>query len=357
MQRINYLDGHRGIAILLVMLFHAFSRWPELVPYTNEYAEFPLFQFGFLGVQLFFILSGFVILMTLEKCTNFKEFIYHRWLRLFPAMLICSLIIYFSADYFFERPNGDPSVKDLIPGLTFIDPYYLSKLIGVVNNLEDAFWSLYVEFKFYVISALLYFLIGSKKLVVSLFVLFILWFFLTQLQQHTDNRLIYYSLSLTNHLSLKYFGWFAAGASFYLYTKHDDKQWFWYGVVICILSSLAAAIVSHSVEVLVAILIISLFFSASLISVNIQQFLSNKFLLFLGYVSYPLYLLHENMMISFVIKFNDLLPQKLSFLLPVFAITIIASIAYVIAKYIEKPVKNIIKNIFDFNKTQSISSK
>lgn len=357
MQRISYLDGHRGIAILLVMFFHAFSRWPGLVPYTNEYAEFPLFRFGFLGVQLFFILSGFVILMTLEKCISFKEFIYHRWLRLFPAMLVCSLIIFFSADFFFERPNGSPSVKDLIPGLTFISPYHLSKLIGVVYNLENAFWSLYVEFKFYIISALLYFLIGSEKLVISLFLLFVSWFTLTQLQQNTDNRLIYYFLSLTNHLSLKYFGWFAAGASFYLYTKSDDKKCFWYGVAICILSSLAEAIVNNSIEILVAILIISLFFSYSLISVNIQRLLSNRLLLFLGYVSYPLYLLHENMMISIIIKFNGLLPQKLSFLLPIFAITIIASIAYVIAKYIEKPIRNIIKNIFESKKIQSVFFK
>ena len=65
--RLAYLDGMRGVAILLVLLFHAFARWPDLVPYGDQYQSVPLFRVGFIGVNLFFIISGFVILMTLES--------------------------------------------------------------------------------------------------------------------------------------------------------------------------------------------------------------------------------------------------------------------------------------------------
>lgn len=344
MKRIDYLDGHRGIAILLVIFFHAFSRWTELVPYTDTYAQFPLFKFGYLGVQLFFLLSGFVILMTLERCVDFKVFLYQRWLRLFPAMLICSVVIFFTADFFFERPNGIPSAKDLIPGLTFIEPYLLSKLIGPVQSIEVAFWSLYVEFKFYIIAAFLYFLIGSRKLVVSLSLLFIFDTALRQLDQHTENHLIYFLASISHYLSLKYFGWFAAGSAFYLFLKENNKKWFFLGILMCLFSSLATAAISNSFGTLIAILCISMFFACSIVSISIQRLLSNKFLLFFGYVSYPLYLLHENMMISLTIKFNTLLPPSINFLLPVFAIAFIASLAFVIARYIEKPTKKIISN-------------
>ena len=359
MKRIDYLDGHRGIAILLVIFFHAFSRWTELVPYTDTYAQFPLFQYGFLGVQLFFLLSGFVILMTLEKCVDFKNFLYRRWLRLFPAMLICSVIIYLSANFFFERPNGTPLAKDLIPGLTFIDPYILSKLIGTVKSIEGAFWSLYVEFKFYIISAFLYFIIGSRKLVVSLFILFVFGTAAIQLDQKFNNIILHFFSSISHHLSFKYFGWFAAGSSFYMYTKEDNKKWFFLGVIMCIFSSMATAMNSNSLGTLIAILCISIFFSLSLVNRSIQELLSNKILLFFGYVSYPLYLLHENMMISLTIKYSTTLPDSINFLLPVFAIALISGVAFIIARYIEKPVKNTIssKVITPFVKWRDASVK
>jgi peptidoglycan/LPS O-acetylase OafA/YrhL len=344
--RINYLDGHRGIAILLVMAFHAFCRWTEIVPYTNQFAEFPLFKFGFLGVQLFFILSGFVILMTLDKCQNFQGFLYQRWLRLFPAMLICSLIIFLSAGFFFERPQGAVVAKDLIPGLTFIEPYYLSKLIGSVRSIEGAFWSLYVEFKFYIISACIYFIWGSKKLVYILFILFFIWFFSYLLQKNTDNHLVYFIYSLSTHLSLKFFGWFAAGASFYTYTKTKKRRWFFYAILMCFVSSIGLAIEKNNIEVFFAVLFISTFFSISIINAKTQRILSNKFLLFLGYISYPLYLLHENMMISITIKLSHLVPMNYSFILPIISILFVSSLAYFIACYIEKPIKKSIENIF-----------
>lgn len=66
MQRIKFLDGLRGSAILLVVFYHAYARYPDVVPYlTNTYREFPLFKYGYWGVQLFFLISGFVILMSI----------------------------------------------------------------------------------------------------------------------------------------------------------------------------------------------------------------------------------------------------------------------------------------------------
>ena len=59
--RIDYLDGHRGLAILLVIGYHAYARWPEIVPYGNQFSHIPLFSAGRFGVQLFFLISGFVI--------------------------------------------------------------------------------------------------------------------------------------------------------------------------------------------------------------------------------------------------------------------------------------------------------
>jgi Predicted acyltransferases len=65
--RITHLDGMRGLAILLVIAYHAYARWPELLPYAATTQHIPLLAFGWVGVQLFFMISGFVIFMTLDK--------------------------------------------------------------------------------------------------------------------------------------------------------------------------------------------------------------------------------------------------------------------------------------------------
>lgn len=83
MKRINFLDGFRGMAILLVILFHAFTAWSGIVPYGERFANFFLFKEGFLGVQLFFMISGFVILMSLQKSNSFMEFMYKDGLDYF----------------------------------------------------------------------------------------------------------------------------------------------------------------------------------------------------------------------------------------------------------------------------------
>ena len=81
MTRINELDALRGIAAFMVLLFHYTSRYGSL------YSQEQLFSvpWGQYGVQLFFITSGFVIYLTLEKTRKPMDFIVSRFSRLYPA--------------------------------------------------------------------------------------------------------------------------------------------------------------------------------------------------------------------------------------------------------------------------------
>jgi len=91
--RIAFLDGLRGLAILGVLIFHAYGSFPQHLPSGDRFVVVPI-RLGYVGVQLFFIISGFVILMTLEKCSTLFDFGVRRWLRLFPAMLFASVLIF-----------------------------------------------------------------------------------------------------------------------------------------------------------------------------------------------------------------------------------------------------------------------
>src|SRR5688572_23269372 len=96
--RIDLIDAFRGLAILLVIFFHYYYRFAPPLHNVNLYpyepVQFPLATYGFYGVQLFFIISGFVINQSLEKSSSWSVFLKHRFVRLFPAMLLCSTITF-----------------------------------------------------------------------------------------------------------------------------------------------------------------------------------------------------------------------------------------------------------------------
>ncbi len=79
-QRLATLDGLRTIAILAVVAFHYCYRWgpplnpASLYPYGTALAGLPDVRLGQYGVQLFFVISGFVIALTLERCRTPGEF-------------------------------------------------------------------------------------------------------------------------------------------------------------------------------------------------------------------------------------------------------------------------------------------
>lgn len=327
--RINYIDGLRGIAILLVVGFHAYSRWPALLPYGNTYEAFPLFNLGWLGVQLFFIISGFVIFMTLDKTASFHHFIYKRWIRLFPAMLLGSVLIYSTASIFYERPAGSPDMLSILPGITFIDPSWWYLVFGLdIKPLEGAFWSLYVEFKFYVIAGCIYFFMGRKSLVPVLLVLSLFYQGAAYLSATTNVYLFDVLFKLGNELSLEHFGWFTSGAIFYLYHENKKEHIF----IAALLCAIVSALFLKSAGVISAAIMIAVFFAASLRLPVLQRILQQRLILFFGFISYPLYLIHENFMISMIIKLDDHALWVNSFFYPIFSLVILSFVSFVIAK-------------------------
>ena len=75
-KRYSELDALRGITVLLVFMFH-------YVMVTEEHYDW--FVWGTTGVDLFFIISGFVISLSIEHVSSAKEFIRNRFARLYPT--------------------------------------------------------------------------------------------------------------------------------------------------------------------------------------------------------------------------------------------------------------------------------
>ena len=340
--RILFLDSFRGIAIALVIVYHAFTRWSAIVPYGGMYAQFPLFANGNLGVQLFFIISGFVIMMTLEKCKSFTEFICRRWLRLFPAMVAATVLIYLTADILHERPLGQPNLVDLLPGLFFIEPNWISHVFRIpVVGLDGSFWSLFVEVKYYFIFGGMYFLFGKKNALIYLFSMYLLSLFAQLFSFFVSGNSLLRVNWLFNQLSFQHFGWFVAGSFYYLFYFSRKVKFLGFAIGVASVSALGNAL-GQAPTVLICEVILLLIVTAAIYSKPFSSFLETKILQFLGFISYPLYLIHQNAMVALIIK-EDRLDGILPYLFfPVIPIFILITISYCLARYVEPIFKKIL---------------
>lgn len=169
-QRISILDGFRTLAIIPVVFFHFFTRWTQpfndvsLYPYGSDY---DYFLFGKLGVQFFFIISGFVIIYTLENTKNFGQFWLRRFIRLWPTMMVASAIT-FAVIYFFDYAGyfaANGQIQNFLSSITFLPPWKLETIFRGSMSFEyidGAYWSLWFEIMFYALCSAIFF-IQSKK--------------------------------------------------------------------------------------------------------------------------------------------------------------------------------------------------
>jgi peptidoglycan/LPS O-acetylase OafA/YrhL len=139
------LDGLRGIAILLVVGFHYFYinaapfNRTDIYPYGNAFVEWPVFQYGILGVPLFFIISGFVIALTLDGCSSPIEFAVRRFARLWPALIFWSIITFLVLSLS-DAPFAvrmAPKLVDFIPSWSLTPVVLWAKIFPDIRYVDD----------------------------------------------------------------------------------------------------------------------------------------------------------------------------------------------------------------------------
>lgn len=341
--RIKHLDGLRGLAIIWVVLFHAFSRWGKIETFNQSELVVELFSFGWLGVQLFFAVSGYVIYMSLFKSQNFIMFGLARYLRLAPAMIIASILLYLTSFYIVERPLGVANLQDLLPSLTFVEPGLISKISGwEVGSLDGAFWSLYVEVKFYVIVAVLFYLVRDRNLS-GLVAIYFFWLLSTYLVKviGIENEILMMLKKIVSHFGTRHYGWFLIGVWAYKYHTEPTAKNF-SGVLL--FSLIAVAVEGRIHGFYLASLVTASLFIIPLVSIRFQSVLSSPILIFMGFISYPLYLLHQNIVTGLAIKLHGFYPELASPLYPIPFIILVIVGAYLLAK-LEPKIRHILKSI------------
>lgn len=147
--RIRTLDLLRFIAALGVLGYHYFYRGIKTGKVEGlGFQDEVFFQYGYLGVNLFFIISGFVIFLSLNRYQNALTFIKNRVIRLFPTYIL-SLCITLSV--FFLVLNEVPFDMK-----TLVSNFFMINWIFKLKSIDGVYWSLHIEWIFYFLMAFFY---------------------------------------------------------------------------------------------------------------------------------------------------------------------------------------------------------
>ena len=162
--RVPALDGVRGLAILLVMMHHGFASSFTVQTLGEKIFKLAVGSYGWVGVDLFFVLSGFLITGVLldakGRANYFSAFYMRRVLRIFPIYYVSLVIFFLVLPLLFTS---------LVPAFPLREiPWYLGYAVNyqlAIKTPLGHFWSLCIEEQFYLIWPLLVWLLARRALV------------------------------------------------------------------------------------------------------------------------------------------------------------------------------------------------
>jgi len=317
----------RGIASLMVCYFHIASDSPNFLSLANPVvrAGVRAGRWGFAGVEIFFVISGFIIpySMYAKKYTpgDFLVFLKKRIIRIEPPYLISVLLIIIL--------NYISTLSPFYRGASFsIDWYnaaahfaYLNVFIGK-PWLNPVYWTLAVEFQYYILIALAFGLLTSKKMVYR--GVFFVCFALITFWELPDQRFIF-----------TYTEYFLAGILlFQVVCKIISSKEFW-----VMMTALMVLLWFKDGIALTCLTI------ASVLVINYVNEVP-PFLRYLGMISYSLYLLHVPIggrIINIAeARINNIYMREGIFVIAFFVCIVAAAIYY---RLIERPCKKLSANI------------
>jgi len=344
-RRLYVLDGLRFVAATAVLLYHYFFRgWKAdgMSILKFEYLG-SMFKYGYLGVDLFFMISGFVITLSIRH-GSLGLFAISRFKRLYPVYWCCLLLTWISIQLY-GSPQFQSSVKELFLNLTMFQNYFFCK------SVDGVYWTLFVEMKFYIFIIGIY-LFLRKRFNVDLNGIIIVWLVLSYLFLFFPENIL--AKLLDYIFILKYSSYFIAGMVLFRIRDTGLSLTMACYLLLSLFLSLVNAYkripifeahYSTEFSVTTVFLIISMIYIVMLfISTNRLESLQFEFLAPIGALTYPLYLLHQK--IGFIVM-NRLGVYYNKYWIILFLITIMIIVSLFIVKIVEPPLRKAIMTIFN----------
>ncbi|MFJ8438243.1 acyltransferase family protein [Kitasatospora griseola] len=340
--RLYVLDGMRLVAALTVMLFHYVGKpagWEQVwrgAPDVLMPALHGVAIYGWIGVELFFLISGFVICMS---CWGKRpqDFFVSRVVRLYPAYWVAVLLttaVVTTAGYAFT------TAKDLTPRTVIANLTMIQTPLGA-PSVDPSYWTLWVEMLFYVLFAGVVAMGLTYRRVVAFCGI---WTFVAAIAPTVD-------LPLLDTLTQpSYAPFFTAGVTMYLMYRFGPNLLLW-GMLgfswmvaqyrlkgtVDMYQQWLPQHISFTVAAALMTLCFLLVLAASLGFFNWIQW---RWLTVAGALTYPVYLLHQEIGLSAIHWLRRSMEPIPTLLVVMPSILVLA---YLVHKLIENPLSNALK--------------
>lgn len=313
--RILELDALRGIAALSVVGYHYTTRYHEIYGHSSDF--FYGVPAGRYGVLLFFMISGFVILMSLERTKRSLDFVVGRVARLFPTYWV-AIALTFTVVALLELPGREVSLKSALLNGLMIHRFWR------IPDVDGVYWTLHVEFIFYVLMLSLFIL----RLLPYIEGILLGWLGIITLENY--QLFINIPEQIESWFLPSYAHLFMMGIVFYRIRRHGSST-LRYGILAACFAFQIALYPEWDKHLAIA-LYMTIFF---LMNAGKLWAIAIPPLLALGAISYPLYLLHQN--IGYIV-IRELEMRGLSPILSIIAAFSVAiALAVIVTRWIEQP--------------------
>jgi peptidoglycan/LPS O-acetylase OafA/YrhL len=330
-KRIQEIDALRGFAAIAVVLFH-FALGKDEIKYG--------FNIGSTGVDLFFIISGFVIFLSIQKSKNWNVFLWNRAVRLYPAYWACvtittGLIILKNQSIYFTKHAFECSNNILLKylaNLTMFN-YYLK-----FDYIDQPYWTLTIELCFYLLIAAFLFTKLIKYIeTIGAFLSICCFIFSFHFIAHNifGHKIIMF-IAL-----LKYFPLFYSGILLYLmkFETLTPKRFCFFLLTMVfqcyIFYNNGSLFFLNFYEYATSLVCIYSLFILYLF--NKLSFIINNTTVWLGKISYSLYLIHQYLGVSIILPFLMGILGLNFWVSILLALILLLALATAIHRYIEKP--------------------
>ncbi len=318
-KRIILLDVYRVIAAIAVVMFHlAYRGTLRGQPCDVGFGEFgELFKYSYLGVDFFFMISGFVISFSAAQGKAGK-FVYSRAIRLLPGFVICCTMTYLTI-LLLDDGRMAVSLLSYLLNLTMVSGYF------GVPFVDFSYWSLIVEIQFYAMVSLLLWMNGNKHLEsgTRLWLMASVLFYFCHIRGM--NRIV-----LSEYAPL-----FSAGATFYFCYAHKVT----YARLLTLFASFCATIAwtrvkAHDLSTFygqdfdyrITTLFEACFFLAFVLVILRIEPPWPRFWIVAGTATYPLYLLHQHIGFIAMNRLASTLSAPVNLSVVLFAIVVLTLI-------------------------------